>query len=367
MAQRTSVSTWYICLIAILVLGGCNSSSDDPGPFTIGGTVSGLAAGESLVLENNGGAALTIVSASGPFSFSAPVGRNGSYSITVNSQPTGQTCTVAKGSGAGVTANIDSVQVTCASSSYTLSGTVSGLTGNAEVALENNGADALTVSGNGSFVFSTPIAFDSAYLVTVSTQPANETCTVSNGMGAGVTANLSNISVVCSINAYPVGGVLSGLAAGVQVTLDDNGDSPLTLTANGAFTFSVPIAAQSAYNVTVGTEPQNQTCTVTNGEGSGVSSSVTAIAVICSNDTYTIGGSLSGLSSGMQVTIENNGADPLTLTANGSFTFVTPVALSTAYDVTVSTQPTGQTCGVSSGSGSDVNENITSVSINCTP
>lgn len=69
--------------------------------------------------------------------------------------------------------------------------------------------------------------------------------------------------------------------------------------------------------------------------------------------TYPVTGSLSGLDPGVQVTLLDNAADPLTLTANGAFRFATPVALNASYDVTVGSQPTGQTCTVSNGSGSE--------------
>ena len=60
---------------------------------------------------------------------------------------------------------------------------------------------------------------------------------------------------------------------------------------------------------------------------------------------------MSGLS-GPLVLQDNNG-DNLTVTANGAFGFVTPIASEQAYKVTVKTQPGSptQSCVVSSGSG----------------
>ena len=60
---------------------------------------------------------------------------------------------------------------------------------------------------------------------------------------------------------------------------------------------------------------------------------------------YSIGGSVSGLS-GTGLVLQDNGADNLTVSQNGSFTFVTKVNSGSAYDVTVMTQPSGQTCAV---------------------
>jgi hypothetical protein len=77
---------------------------------------------------------------------------------------------------------------------------------------------------------------------------------------------------------------------------------------------------------------------------------------------FTIGGTLTGLTG--TVVLQNNGGDNLSLTANGSFTFVTKAAKDASYLVTVLTQPTGQTCTVSSGAGS-ATDKVTSVAVDC--
>lgn len=82
---------------------------------------------------------------------------------------------------------------------YTIGGNVTGLASGASVTLLNNGGDALTVQTNGSFAFKTPIAANTAYKVTVSVQPTNQTCTVGNASGTA-TANISNVGVTCSDN-----------------------------------------------------------------------------------------------------------------------------------------------------------------------
>ncbi|MGQ7273869.1 lactonase family protein [Marinobacter sp. V034] len=81
---------------------------------------------------------------------------------------------------------------------------------------------------------------------------------------------------------------------------------------------------------------------------------------------YTIGGDISGLASGQQVSMQNNGGDTLTLSANGGFTFAAPIEADGSYNVVVSEQPVGvQSCSVSSGSGSNVSANVTSVKVSC--
>ncbi len=82
-------------------------------------------------------------------------------------------------------------------------------------------------------------------------------------------------------------------------------------------------------------------------------------------DTYRIGGSVSGLAAGESVVLQNNGGDDKSLTADGAFSFDTELADGTAYSVSVLTQPTGQTCTVSNGSGAVSGADVTDVSVNC--
>jgi sugar lactone lactonase YvrE len=82
--------------------------------------------------------------------------------------------------------------------SYTIGGTVSGLTSGSEVSLLNNGADTVTV-GNGAFTFPTKVSNNSTYSVTVGTQPIGEICEVSSGDGTVVASNISNVLITCSV------------------------------------------------------------------------------------------------------------------------------------------------------------------------
>ena len=67
--------------------------------------------------------------------------------------------------------------------SYTVGGTVSGLSGT--VVLQDNGGDNLSVTANGSFTFATSLVERGGYSVTVKTNPSGQTCTVSERVGHG--------------------------------------------------------------------------------------------------------------------------------------------------------------------------------------
>ncbi|MBS0447645.1 MAG: hypothetical protein JSR59_17010 [Proteobacteria bacterium] len=79
---------------------------------------------------------------------------------------------------------------------YSIGGTVSGLTGT--LTLQDNGGDALSVSQNGTFAFAGKLDSGSAYDVTVATQPAGQTCTVTSGSGSVSQADVSAVSVACT-------------------------------------------------------------------------------------------------------------------------------------------------------------------------
>ena len=82
-----------------------------------------------------------------------------------------------------------------------------------------------------------------------------------------------------------------------------------------------------------------------------------------SSKKYTIGGTVSGLTG--TVVLQNNGGDNLTRNSNGSFTFAGKVKKNKTYAVTVATQPVGQTCVVTNGSGT-ATANVTNVVVTCT-
>lgn len=351
-------------LIALLGLLSAGCGADSNPSYTIGGTVTGLNSGAQLALSNNAGTALR-VSVNGSYAFPAAVALNGSYAITIATQPNGQICSVSNSSGAGVVANVTNVAVVCSIKTYTIGGSVTGLAAGLQLVLQDNGADALNINVNGRFTFATPVAFDGSYAVTVATQPAGMTCTVSNLSGAGVVATIGNVLVSCSSISYTIGGMVTGLSSGLQVTLQDNASDALIVRADGAFTFATPVAYGSSYVVTIGTEPVGQICTASSPSGSAVHANVASIAVTCATLSYTIGGSVSGLDPANQVTLYNNGDDALIVTANGAFTFATPVARAGAYAVTIATNPFVHTCTVTYGTGPDVSADVSTVAITC--
>ncbi len=336
--------------------------------YHIGGTVSSLA-GSGLVLRNNGGDDLS-VAANGAFTFATTLLGGAGYAVTVAGQPSGpsQTCTVANGTGTVGSADVTTVTVSCVTNPlprYTIGGTVTGLSGTGLV-LRNNGGDDLAVAASGTFAFATSLISGSAYAVTVASQPSGQTCSVSGGSGTVNGANVTSVSVTCVTNPPPrftIGGTVTGLTGSGLVLRNNSGDD-LAVAGNGTFTFGTSLTSGSAYAVTIASQPSGQTCSVTNASGTVSGANVTNVAVSCVTNRYTVGGTVTGLG-GSGLLLRNNGGDDLAVAGNGTFTFATSLPSGSTYAVTVASQPSGQTCSVSGGSGTVTGANVTSVSVSC--
>ena len=267
------------------------------------------------------------------------------------------------GGGGGSSSSSSSGGVEAAS--YSVGGSVSGLSVSGLV-LQNNRADDLVIASNAStFQFATPVAAGSAYNVTVFVQPAGLTCTVSNGTGTNVDAAITDVTVVCNAITHMIAGTISGLTTDGLV-LRNNAADDLVIAANDSnFQFATPVAAGSGYNVTVFVQPAGLTCTVSNGVGSNVSTDIANIRIACSAITFTVGGTITGLTKSGLV-LQNNGGDNLRIPANATeFEFATQIAYDGGYAVTVLTQPTGQYCLIINTAGNATSQ-VSDVALTCT-
>ncbi|MDH4200039.1 MAG: hypothetical protein OEV66_06630, partial [Spirochaetia bacterium] len=358
--------------------------------YSIGGTVTGLAATGTIVIKNNGTDTLilngTPSSPSTPFSFTfgATLQTGAGYSVAVTQQPSqpasvNQQCTVSGGSGTMASANITSISVSCLTVQYSIAGQITGLAGPVpgpadSITLQLNGANNITINGGGTgidnFTFNTvpaKITDGQAYAVTFLTAPTGKTCTTGASSGTISGSSISNVTINCStIPKYSVGGAVSGLATGNNVVLQNNFGDNLTVNANGAFTFATTLLNAAAYSVTVLTQPTtpNQTCSVTGGAGSISSANVAGVVVNCATTQYTVGGAVSGMNGGDSISLLNNNANPITLGANGSFTFPLQDDGST-YNVIIASMPATSTCSVGGNPGTLAGANVTNITITC--
>lgn len=163
----------------------------------VSGQLSGLGTGLTVTLANNGSDTLTL-RANGTFAFQDLLDPGDAFLVTVRTQPVGQVCTVANGSGTINTNGdgVDNVRVSCAFSSG-LRGTVSGLSDGMALTLAN-GASTLVVAANGPFAFPDTLAEGAAFSLLVQVQPFGANCSVSGGVGIFRAATFSDIVVSCN-------------------------------------------------------------------------------------------------------------------------------------------------------------------------
>ncbi|HTW49116.1 MAG TPA: Ig-like domain repeat protein, partial [Acidobacteriaceae bacterium] len=244
---------------------------------------------QTIAVSNIGEASMTLasvaLSSGAPFSLSAPTCFNGaSSSSTPVTLPSSAFCTVTiTYSGSAPTTDTGTLTFTDNAALSNLTSTASG----------SNYTQSITLNGEGG-VTPPPAAPPATEPVT-----DDETITVTD-----------EVSVIAG---YTIGGTLSGLASGGSVMLLDNGGDALTLSKNGAFAFATPLASAAGYDVTVGTQPAGQVCTVSKGTGAVASANITSVSVSCITTTATL--SLT--------------AQPASATVNGSVTLtatVTPTA-----------------------------------------
>ena len=177
---RPSLSRIFVAPCVALALGGCGSSNDSspsnpsngggtPQTYSLISTISGLSSNGLTLAFNNS----TISVASGATSviLASALASGTAYTVNVQAQPTGETCSVASGAGTIAAANVANVVVTCSDQAYTLGGTLSGLNGSGLILA--NGADTLPISsGATTFAMPAQVAYTASYDVTVKTQPA---------------------------------------------------------------------------------------------------------------------------------------------------------------------------------------------------
>jgi hypothetical protein len=168
-------------------------------------------------------------------------------------------------------------------------------------------------------------------------------------------------------STYSIGGTVTGSTG--PLTLQNSNGTQLNVAASGPFTFATQMTTGASYNVTVAIPPTSQSCTVTNGTGTvPLSSNVTNIDVTCTTNTFSVGGTVSGLGAGKTLVL-HLGADGTsvdhTITANGAFAFPVTLVNNAEFLVFVQTQPANQTCSVANGEGDVSGGSVTNVAVTC--
>jgi sugar lactone lactonase YvrE len=368
LSARLVAIPMIVAFCPALVLSGCgrsDSSSSGSGTaaqtYALSGTVSGLS-GSGLALNVNGAPVMVSRGASS-VALASGLASGSAYRVSVGTQPTGQTCSIAGGTGTIASANVANVVVTCADQAYALGGTISGLNGSGLVLA--NGSDTLTVAAGAThFTLPTTVAYTSSYGVTVQTQPAGLACAVARGSGGMPASAVTNVMVTCTDQPFTVAGTISGLGAHTGLTLTQGADTLSVPASATTFVLQTPVAFGSPYAVKVQASPAGLTCSAANAGGTVGAANVTTISITCSDRSYAVGGTIAGLTSAGLVLA--NGTDTLSVPVNaGGFTMNAPVAFTGSYSITVQSNPAGLTCSVANGSGTLPAGAVSTVAVTC--
>ena len=209
------------CLFSSLSLAGCGAGSSQgspvasPAAVAIGGAVTGLPPGDTLILTNGTLETLAIRS-SGNFVFTKKVPAGADYSASIFGQSSGLVCTLANGSGKtdSSSGDISNITVACtpgvvAMIRFFVGVTVSGLAPGTSVTFTNNGSDTLTATDNGFYIFHNVYAKEGVYSgrpggysVAVQSNPTGQTCSVADASGAFAlgpeqAGDFVNVAAVC--------------------------------------------------------------------------------------------------------------------------------------------------------------------------
>ena len=177
-----------------------------------------------------------------------------------------------------------------------------------------------------------------------------------------------------------ISGTVTGLDAGDTLTISMmeiqnpkyveklNMMETLNIVANGTgidtFQFIKSLTDGAKYRVTILKQKNSiKTCSIITGGAGIIAGAHVTVNINCIVQQFEVGGTVIGLTG--TVTLQNNGADNLIITADGFFTFTTPVISGTPYNVTILTQPVGQSCIVTNGAGIQPLKNVTNIVVSC--
>ena len=147
------------------------------------------------------------------------------------------------------------------------------------------------------------------------------------------------------------------------VTLSDNTTKLVT----AAATWAVSNLTDSG-NATLVANQDANTATITGTAPGSINlsatfSGLTSNSLILNITGSTVSGKVTGLKG--SIVVNNGQGGSLTVATSGSFIFLTPLISGSTYNITISTNPSGQSCAVTSGSGVIGMANISNITIDC--
>jgi subtilisin-like proprotein convertase family protein len=168
-----------------------------------------------------------------------------------------------------------------------------------------------------------------------------------------------------SVPTYGVGGSVDGLTgAGLVLQLND-GEETLAVAADGNFQFISRLRDLAAYEVEIQTQPAGAACEVREGSGAIAGADIGSVEIVCGVSQYTVSGVLNGLQGG-EIDLTLNDSQTVTLAADGSFSFPTPIDDGSAVEIELTRQSEYlQRCTLSGASATMAGANYDALRVDC--
>ncbi|MEZ5496597.1 MAG: FG-GAP repeat protein [Gammaproteobacteria bacterium] len=234
----------------------------------------------------------------------------------------------------------------------------------------SNGNDSITFNSDGQQIISN-LADTSTYDVSVTQQPSfpDQVCTFDNPNTGTISGGDVIIDVTCTTIQFDLSVRVYGIAPGNSIEVTNNLGDNLVLDTHGEIkTFPTQVDHRDTFTIDL-VSPQpttpNQTCTTTS---SGIMTGDVLRSFVCTTNQYSIGVNVTGLISGSEIVLQNNGGDDLSVTDNGSYNFATALDDESNYNVTILSQPSSpiQECFVNLGVG-QLQGSDAEIEVTCNP
>jgi hypothetical protein len=315
-----------------------------------------------------------------------PFAKDSKYQVTINNLLSYKTCTPTDPYKGTLSNDISSLNISCINNTYKISGVVTGLDSSTEgLKLQNNGGAAVAATTDLTNPKQLIFSFDdlqgnSGYDVTVddSSLPKGKKCSVSNGVDDHITKDVSDIVVTCQPITYPISVSVTGLN-----TTSINSDNAIVLQLNSSSNrlniygnaptqrFLDPLEYGEKAKVVVFTQPIGKTCIVVLGSDEPITGKKT-INVTCSDQQFTLGGKVSGLTATESVTLDSGTGSKIVVTGSGDYTFDKKINYTAYYDVTIPDDDKDhlghltKTCKIESENPSgNITKDISNVNVTC--
>lgn len=269
--------------------------------------------------------------------------------------------------------------------SYTVGGTVTGLSGQLVLSSSKGTlvvAETDALDGAAGFVFQDAFFEGDTYAVTVTTQPSGQACSVSNGVGTLSNANVSDIAVACLPATVTVNGAVRGLNGeiGIRLTVVDNAQDVSAAgdeAGQALFEFTEKVPAAQPYSISVMSQPDQLSCAAETATGTTPADRNATLStfVNCEFLGYRVSGVASGLQGTLALSLRATeagaalDAPPVATEAlsvsTENFNFSSRLDVGVNYEVTISAQPDSQFCTLSNGVSTIGENGADALTINC--